>query len=426
MTGIVQTPQPGEQGVTPEGETLSLVGSASSFWDVCELIFNKELLCRTGRGSFGFCNTLNYNTSRIQGVTVLQTGNDLDCGFEMRSISSNDTGDWSIIMQAISGGSLVMDSKTVEVKVGRGAVISLASFGGEKTNESHVDILLNHELTVHCSAVGGRPEVRSFNWNLSYPTTWTRRQGVTQFSSADQWGFRNSDQALMLSSNYPGTSFLFCGPVQAGYSPPSAMLTIEVVESYSGSGLSTASMHPYTVALRVLASIALFIVLALIVFAFLTKTFCFATRGEPREERGGRAAGQRDQVDKGGKHNIKVDTSYVVGQDYHPEEHEQDFHQQTEVQYSSGRGSMAIQEGPPSSSRARASPTPSLREGPAPPARRGVSPLREEQGSFNGGPGGGNTSVYGSFGNKSTSRPDSLAYLAEDLSPTILPRGRGG
>ena len=30
-----------DQGVTPEGETLSLIGSASSFWDVCELIFNK-------------------------------------------------------------------------------------------------------------------------------------------------------------------------------------------------------------------------------------------------------------------------------------------------------------------------------------------------------------------------------------------------
>ena len=54
-------------------------------------------------------------------------------------------------------------------------------------------------------------------------------------------------------------------------------------------------MHPYTVALIVLASIALFIVLALVVFAFLTNTFCFA-RGEPREERGGRA-----QVDNGGK-----------------------------------------------------------------------------------------------------------------------------
>ena len=54
-------------------------------------------------------------------------------------------------------------------------------------------------------------------------------------------------------------------------------------------------MHPYTVALIVLASIALFIVLALVVFAFLTNTFCFA-RGEPREERGG-----GDQVDKGGK-----------------------------------------------------------------------------------------------------------------------------
>jgi len=118
MTGIVQTPQPGEQGVTPEGETLSLVGSASSFWDICELTFNKELLCRTGPGSVGDCNTLNYNTSRIQGVAVLQTGNTLNCGFEMRSISSNDTGDWSIIMQAISGGSLVLDSKTVEVKVG--------------------------------------------------------------------------------------------------------------------------------------------------------------------------------------------------------------------------------------------------------------------------------------------------------------------
>ena len=73
-----------------------------------------------------------------------------------------------------------------------------------------------------------------------------------------------------------------------------------MVESYSGSDPSTASMHPYTVALIVLASIGLFIVLALIVFAFLTNTFCFA-RGEPREERGGRAAGQRDQVDKEGK-----------------------------------------------------------------------------------------------------------------------------
>ena len=62
-------------------------------------------------------------------------------------------------------------------------------------------------------------------------------------------------------------------------------------------------MHPYTVALIVLASIALFIVLALVVFAFLTNTFCFASRGEPREERGGRA-GQRDKVDKGGKTEV--------------------------------------------------------------------------------------------------------------------------
>merc|ERR1719507_1073153 len=174
-----------------------------------------------------------------------------------------------------------MDSKTVEVKVGREAEISLSTFGGVKTNESHIKILLNQDLTAQCSAVGGRPEVRSFNWNLSYPTTWTRRQGITQFSSFDQWGFRNSAQALMLSSNYTGTSVLFCSPVQAGYSPLSAMLTIEVVESYSGSDTSTASIHPYTVALIVLASIALFIVLALIVFAFLTKTFCFAS-GEPR------------------------------------------------------------------------------------------------------------------------------------------------
>merc|ERR1711971_570401 len=172
------------------------------------------------------------------------------------------------------------------------------------------------------------------------------------------------------------------------------MLTIEVVESYSGADPSTASMHPYTVALIVLGTIALFILLALIVFAFLTNTFCFASsRGEPREERGGRAKGQRDQVDKkGGKgeQKIKVDTSYVVGQDYHPDEHEQDLHQQTEVQYSSGRGSMVIQEGPPSSSRARGSSPPSLREGTA-PARRGVSPSQhEEQGGFNDGPGRNN------------------------------------
>ena len=54
-----------------------------------------------------------------------------------------------------------------------------------------------------------------------------------------------------------------------------------MVDSYSGSSPSTASMHPYTVALIVLGIIALFIVLALVVFAFLTNTFCFATRGSP-------------------------------------------------------------------------------------------------------------------------------------------------
>ena len=63
-------------------------------------------------------------------------------------------------------------------------------------------------------------------------------------------------------------------------------------------------MPPYTVALIVLASIALFIVLALVVFAFLTKTFCFAS-GEPREERGVRV-GQRDQVDKGRKGQVSI------------------------------------------------------------------------------------------------------------------------
>ena len=29
------------QGVTAEGVTLSLVGSATSFWDICDLTFNK-------------------------------------------------------------------------------------------------------------------------------------------------------------------------------------------------------------------------------------------------------------------------------------------------------------------------------------------------------------------------------------------------
>ena len=77
-----------------------------------------------------------------------------------------------------------------------------------------------------------------------------------------------------------------------------------MVESYSGADPSTASMHPYTVALIVLGSIALFIILALVVFAFLTNTFCFASKGEPREERGGRHGGQRDQVDKGGKGEV--------------------------------------------------------------------------------------------------------------------------
>ena len=49
-----------------------------------------------------------------------------------------------------------------------------------------------------------------------------------------------------------------------------------MVESYSGSDLSTAGMHPYTVVLVVLGSIGLFVVLALVVFAFFTDTFCFA------------------------------------------------------------------------------------------------------------------------------------------------------
>merc|ERR1712180_348247 len=119
-------------------------------------------------------------------------------------------------------------------------------------------------------------------------------------------------------------------------------------------------MHPYTVVLVVLGSIGLFVVLALVVFAFFTDTFCFA-KGEPR---GGRSAGggrKKGQVKKGGKEEpkIKVDTSYVVGQDYHPElEHERDLHQQAEVQHSSGRGSMVIQEGPPSSKARASSPLP--------------------------------------------------------------------
>ena len=38
-------------------------------------------------------------------------------------------------------------------KVGREAVTSLTSFGGEKTNETHVKILLYDNLTVQCGAV---------------------------------------------------------------------------------------------------------------------------------------------------------------------------------------------------------------------------------------------------------------------------------
>ena len=39
------------------------------------------------------------------------------------------------------------------MKVGKEAEILLATFGGAKTNESHVKILLDNELTVQCSAV---------------------------------------------------------------------------------------------------------------------------------------------------------------------------------------------------------------------------------------------------------------------------------
>ena len=38
-------------------------------------------------------------------------------------------------------------------KVGREAVTSLTSFGGEKNNETHVKILLYDNLTVQCGAV---------------------------------------------------------------------------------------------------------------------------------------------------------------------------------------------------------------------------------------------------------------------------------
>ena len=37
--------------------------------------------------------------------------------------------------------------------MGREAVTSLTSFGGEKTNETHVKILLYDNLTVQCGAV---------------------------------------------------------------------------------------------------------------------------------------------------------------------------------------------------------------------------------------------------------------------------------
>ena len=101
---------------------------------------------------------------------------------------------------------------------------------------------------------------------------------------------------------------------------------------------------------------------------------------------------------------------------------------QTEVQYSSGRGSMVIQEDPRSSSRARGSsrgsPPLALREAP-PPTRRGVSPSHEDGGS------GekqwtANTSADGMSGSKSTSRWNLLKYFIWqfdqfDIFPSIFP-----
>ena len=147
------------------------------------------------------------------------------CIFRLPGLASNETGDWQVTMANLQGE---RDSASLEVVVGRAALTSLVAEGGASTNSSLVQVARDTELEVVCRAGLGRPDTQLFQWQLSQEDRWNQTLGQVEFSSRDQYDFRNSSQHLLLSCSSLGTYTLTCSPNQVIYtltSSPNQVIT---------------------------------------------------------------------------------------------------------------------------------------------------------------------------------------------------------
>ena len=136
---------------------------------------------------------------------------DNSCIFRLPGLASNETGDWQVTMEGLHDE---RDSASLEVVVGRAALASLVVEGGASTNSSLVQVARDTELEVVCGAGLGRPDTQLFQWQLSQEDSWNQTLGQVDFSSRDQYDFRNSSQHMLLSCSTLGTYTLTCSPSQ--------------------------------------------------------------------------------------------------------------------------------------------------------------------------------------------------------------------
>ena len=98
--------------------------------------------------------------------------NETSIGFILPNITANDTGNWTVTMIRIdSDFNSLRASKSLSLLVTRPAtthmVVSGPSDNVVSLNQSYVEVETGAEVSVKCSAAGGRPEVDMFLWTLN-------------------------------------------------------------------------------------------------------------------------------------------------------------------------------------------------------------------------------------------------------------------
>ena len=100
-------------------------------------------------------------------------------------------------------------------------------------------------------------------------------------------------------------------------------MEIEVISVDDGTTTTSSKMHPFTITFIVLGCIFFIIIVILIIITFFTKTLCFS-EAQPKERENKEPKHKKQKKPKvKSKENdeetdtVVIDTSYVVGQDYH-------------------------------------------------------------------------------------------------------------